>query len=93
MNRKEIAEIRKNFKDESGFFTINQVLMSFVDAEKNITCKSHKLYSIMSGSEGELIRETLKKSWVEVSARHCLNINSQMLNMKKTAHRIFCIKH
>ena len=61
MNRKEIAEIRKNFKDESGFFTINQVLLSFVDAEKNITCKSHNLYSIMSGSEGELIRETLKK--------------------------------
>ena len=61
MNRKELANIKRNFKDDSGLFTINQVLMSFVDAEKNINYKSHKLYSVTSSAEGELIRDTLKK--------------------------------
>lgn len=61
MNKKEVAEIKRNFSDSSGFFTMNHVLTAFVDSDKNICCKNHKLYSIMSGGEGELFMETLKK--------------------------------
>lgn len=61
MNRKELALIKRNFKDESGLFTINNVVMSFVDANKNIICKNTKLYSLMEGTEGELVKDTLKK--------------------------------
>lgn len=61
MNKKELALIKRNFKDESGLFTINNVVMSFVDANKNIICKNTKLYSLMEGTEGELVKDTLKK--------------------------------
>ena len=39
MNKKEINEIKKNFNDDCGFFTVNHVVTAFVDAEKNIKCK------------------------------------------------------
>ena len=34
MNKKETAEIKKNFSDKSGFFIMDRVLTGFVDAEK-----------------------------------------------------------
>ena len=32
MNKKEINEIKKNFNDDCGFFTVNHVVTAFVDA-------------------------------------------------------------
>lgn len=36
MNKKEITEIKKNFTDNSGFFTMERILTGFIDAEKNV---------------------------------------------------------
>ena len=35
----EVAEIRKNFTDSSGFFTLNHILTAYVDPQKNVLCK------------------------------------------------------
>lgn len=61
MNKKEINEIKKNFSDECNFFTINRVVTAFVDAEKNIKCKTNRLYNIIPQDESELILANLKK--------------------------------
>lgn len=61
MNKKEIAEIKKNFSDDCGFFTVNHVVSAFVDAEKNIKYKSNRLYNTMPSEEAELIMIILKK--------------------------------
>ena len=42
MNKKEINEIKKNFNDDCGFFTVNHVVTAFVDAEKNIKCRTRR---------------------------------------------------
>lgn len=34
MNKKELNEIKKNFNDDCGFFTINKVVVASVDSEK-----------------------------------------------------------
>ena len=34
MNKKETAEIKKNFSDKSGFFIMERILTGFIDAEK-----------------------------------------------------------
>lgn len=36
MNRKEVNEIKKNFTDRSGFFTMDRILTGFIDADKNV---------------------------------------------------------
>ena len=36
MNKKETAEIKKNFSDKSGFFIMERILTGFIDAEKNL---------------------------------------------------------
>lgn len=61
MNKKEIAEIKKVFSDDCGFFTMNHVVSAFVDAEKNIKYKSNRLYNILPSDEAELIMINLKK--------------------------------
>lgn len=61
MNKKEIAEIKKNFSDDCGFFTVNHVLSAFVDAEKNVKYKSNRLYNTMPADDAELIMIILKK--------------------------------
>ncbi|MBR1738989.1 MAG: DUF4317 domain-containing protein [Ruminococcus sp.] len=61
MNKKEINEIKKNFSDDCGFFTVNRVVTAFVDAEKNIKCMTNQLYSIIPQDESELIMADLKK--------------------------------
>ncbi|MBO5449408.1 MAG: DUF4317 domain-containing protein [Ruminococcus sp.] len=61
MNKKELNEIKKNFSDDCGFFTVNRVITAFVDAEKNIKCKTNQLYSIIPQEESELIMANLKK--------------------------------
>lgn len=62
MNKKEIAEIKKNFSDQSNFFTIGKVLRAFIDVEKNIVYKDTTLYNLMDSEEAELIMENLKKA-------------------------------
>ena len=61
MNKKEINEIKKNFTDDCGFFTVNHVVTAFVDAEKNIKCKTNQLYNTIPQDESELIMINLKK--------------------------------
>lgn len=61
MNKKEINEIKKNFSDDCGFFTINRVITAFVDAEKNIKCKTNQIYYTISQDDAELIVLNLKK--------------------------------
>lgn len=61
MNKKEINEIKKNFSDDCGFFTVNHVVTAFVDAEKNIKCKTNQLYNTIPQDESELIMINLKK--------------------------------
>ena len=61
MNKKEVSEIKRHFSDDDGFFTIGKVITAFVDAEKNIKCKSIKNFNIIEPSESELILNALKK--------------------------------
>lgn len=61
MNKKEVAEIKKNFTDNSGFFTLNHILTAYVDPQKNILCKENKLYSLIPEDEGAVMLESLKK--------------------------------
>ena len=52
MNKKEINEIKKNFNDDCGFFTVNNVVTAFVDAEKNKKCKTNQLQHNSAGRGG-----------------------------------------
>lgn len=61
MNKKEVAEIKKNFTDSSGFFTLNHILTAYVDPQKNILCKNNRLYSLIPEDEGAVMLESLKK--------------------------------
>ena len=61
MNKKEINEIKKNFTDDCGFFTVNRVVTAFVDAEKNIKCKTNQLFNTIPQDESDLIMINLKK--------------------------------
>ena len=61
MNKKEINELKKNFSDDCGYFTVNNVLSAFVDSEKNIKCKTNVSYVTLSQDESEQILINLKK--------------------------------
>ena len=61
MNKKELSEIRKNFSESSGFFTLNRVLTAYVDPEKNVLYKENKNYSLIPEDEGTVMFETLRK--------------------------------
>lgn len=61
MNKKEVAEIKKNFTDSSGFFTLNHILSAYVDPQKNVRCKENKLYALIPEDEGAVMLESLKK--------------------------------
>lgn len=61
MNKKEVAEIKKNFTDSSGFFTLNHILTAYIDPQKNILCKENRLYSLIPEDEGAVMLESLKK--------------------------------
>lgn len=62
MNKKELSEIRKNFSESSGFFTLNRVLTAYVDSEKNVLYKENKNYSLIPEDEGTVLFRTLKKA-------------------------------
>ena len=62
MNKKDLAQIKRNFTEASSFMTLNHVLCAFVDADKNIVYSKHQLHGIMPAEEAEIIMDTLKKS-------------------------------
>ena len=43
MNKKEINEIKKNFNDDCGFFTVNHVVTAFVSLAVLLTFSSQSL--------------------------------------------------
>lgn len=61
MNKKETAEIKKNFSDKSGFFIMEKVLTAFVDNEKNLRYSNTKSCITMESDELELYQNILKK--------------------------------
>lgn len=61
MNKKETAEIKKNFSDKSGFFIMERLLTGFIDAEKNLRCHQISSCLTMSVEEHDVYEETLKK--------------------------------
>lgn len=61
MNKKELSEIRKNFREDSGFFTLDRVLTAYVDPEKNILYKENKNFALIPEDEGTVMFETLRK--------------------------------
>ena len=62
MNKKEIAEIKKNFTTDSGFFTMGKVLSALIDPEKNIVYQQTTLSHLMPSEELELIMDNLRKT-------------------------------
>ncbi|MBQ8296728.1 MAG: DUF4317 domain-containing protein [Ruminococcus sp.] len=61
MNKKETAEIKKNFSDKSGFFIMEKILTAFVDADKNLRYHNINSCLTMPVEEHEVYDETLKK--------------------------------
>ncbi|MCR4639703.1 DUF4317 domain-containing protein [Ruminococcus sp.] len=61
MNKKETAEIKKNFSDKSGFFIMERVLTAFIDADKNLRCHNVSSCLTMPVEEHDVYDETLKK--------------------------------
>jgi len=61
MNKKETAEIKKNFSDKSGFFIMERVLTGFIDAEKNLRYHHVNSCLTMPIEEHDVYDETLKK--------------------------------
>ncbi|MBQ9895520.1 MAG: DUF4317 domain-containing protein [Ruminococcus sp.] len=61
MNKKETAEIKKNFSDKIGFFIMERVLTAFIDAEKNVRYHNSSSCLTMSVEEHDVYDETLKK--------------------------------
>ena len=61
MNKKDIAEIKKNFSDDSSLLSLSSVTEAYIDAERNVHCKERKGYAVLSEEETELVFEMLKK--------------------------------
>lgn len=61
MNKKELNEIKKNFSEDSKYFTVNNVVSAFVDSEKNIKYKNVSSFVTLSQDESEQIMINLKK--------------------------------
>lgn len=61
MNKKEINEIRKNFSDDCGFFTMHCVLTAFIDDERKIKLKDVQNYNLIEQKKSELIMVALHK--------------------------------
>ncbi|MDD6826952.1 MAG: DUF4317 domain-containing protein [Oscillospiraceae bacterium] len=70
MNKKELNEIKKNFSDDCGYFTINSIFSAYIDPEKNIKYKENKPHSIIPDDEREVITDTLKKVLTGTVGKH-----------------------
>lgn len=61
MNKKEITELKKSLKSDNGYFTMDRILTTFVDAEKNILYNNtHSTYT-MTVEDRDIYDETLLK--------------------------------
>lgn len=61
MNKKEITELKKSFKSDNGYFTMDRILTAFVDAEKHILYNNtHSAYT-MTVEDRDIYDETLLK--------------------------------
>lgn len=70
MNKKELNEIKKNFSDDCGYFTINSILSVYIDPEKNIKYKIVKPHSIIPDDEREVITDTFKRVLTGTVGKH-----------------------
>ncbi len=61
MNKKELAELRKNFSETSDLLVLNHVATAFVDAEKEIRCLDSRAYHDIPTEEIECLMATLKR--------------------------------
>lgn len=61
MNKKEISELKRNFTDSCGFFTMGHILRAFVDADKNIVYSDNRLIGTIPEEDQELIYDTMRK--------------------------------
>ena len=61
MNKKETAEIKKNFSDKSGFFIMEKILTGFVDADKNLLYNNISSCITISEEDHSVYEDTLKK--------------------------------
>ena len=59
MNRKEINEIKKNFKQESGFFTLNKILLTIVNANHEVEMQSVSSPLLLSERAERVYRDIL----------------------------------
>jgi hypothetical protein len=60
MNRKEVGELKKNFSDKSGYFTLNTIMTAYVNGKKEILNIITRPTVTMPSDEFEVIAETLK---------------------------------
>ena len=75
MNKKEVSEIKRHFNEDNGFFHLSKVLCAFVDAEKNIKCKTLRSFDLIEKSEAELIMGALKKVFSGKVAKNLLEFS------------------
>ena len=75
MNKKELSDLKKNFSDQCGFFTFNQVLRAFIDSDKNVTYKSHSLMGVLPPEEQELLTDTLRKGLSGTLGKNLIEYN------------------
>lgn len=61
MNKKELAEIKKNFNDTSALFTLNRIVTVYIDGNKNIRCKKNDLHINYPEEERSVLMESLGK--------------------------------
>jgi hypothetical protein len=60
MNRKEVGELKKNFNDKSGYFTLNTIMTAYVNGKKEILNIITRPTVTMPSDEFEVMSETLK---------------------------------
>ncbi|GHU54892.1 hypothetical protein FACS1894132_10200 [Clostridia bacterium] len=60
MNKKEVAELKRNFNDKSGYFTLNCISTAYIDGHKDILNINTRSTVAMPSDEFESLSEILK---------------------------------
>lgn len=60
MNKKEVAEIKRNFSSKSGYFVINAISTAYIDGHKNIRNINTQSTVTMPSDEFDALSDTLK---------------------------------
>lgn len=61
MNKKELLNLKKNFKEDGGYFVFNKILTAFIDGDKNLVGKEIRSFGTLDPDDQELIVDVLKK--------------------------------